>query len=78
MRNCNWRATKKISTGVPPLKIESWSFDQAAGRAEVDDFAAKQEASVGNANLGTAFAGIAGMTTAVGDEFGDARRLHGG
>jgi hypothetical protein len=42
-----------------PLEADDGGFDEAAGDAEVEDFAAKQQASMGKEDLGPALAGIA-------------------
>ena len=48
-----------------PLKVQGLSFDEASGKAEVEDFAAQQQAAVGEIDFGLTFAEVAKVTAAV-------------
>src|SRR6185437_7876133 len=72
-------ASHKIDfDGSSALQVENSRSNKTAGKAEVENFAAEEQASVGNADLCAALARVARVMPAVGGKFGDARGLHGG
>lgn len=51
-----------------PLKIEGGGFDETSGEAQVKNSSLKEQRTLGNNDLGVAFAGVAGMVATISTE----------